>query len=71
MYLFHFTTKKYIFQIVILNKYCSFRSFANEHKTQLSEGFIDGDLVEKFLDLKQSQMEDICKGIKVGLLVLV
>ena len=50
---------------MILNKYCSFRSVANEHKTQLSEEFIDGDLVEKFLDLKQSQMEDICKGFKV------
>ena len=28
-------------------------------------GFIDGDLVEKFLDLPRPQMEDIVRGIKV------
>ena len=31
----------------------------------MPEGFIDGDLVERFLDLPQTQMEDVCKGIKV------
>ena len=28
-------------------------------------GFIDGDLVEKFLDLPRKQMEEIVKDIKV------
>ena len=42
-----------------------FRSFATEHKTKAFAGFIDGDLVEKFLDLPRSQMEEITKGIKV------
>lgn len=36
-------------------------------KTKSSEGFIDGDLVEHFLDLPQDKMEEICKGIKVDL----
>ena len=31
----------------------------------ITEGFIDGDLVERFLDLSQGQMEDLCKGLKV------
>ena len=45
----------------------SHRSFATEHKTKvmITEGFIDGDLVERFLDLSQSQMEEVCKGLKV------
>ena len=34
-------------------------------KTKSSEGFIDGDLVEQFLDLPQAKMEEICRGIKV------
>ena len=34
-------------------------------KTKLSEGFIDGDLVERFLDLSEAKMQEICKGIKV------
>jgi hypothetical protein len=33
-------------------------------KTKSSEGFIDGDLVEQFLDLPQAKMEEICRGIK-------
>ena len=34
-------------------------------KTKSAEGFIDGDLVEHFLDLPQEKMEQIIKGIKV------
>ncbi|XP_064399977.1 DNA damage-binding protein 1-like isoform X3 [Halichondria panicea] len=41
-----------------------YRSFANDHKTKVAEGFIDGDLVERFLDLSQAQMNDIVAGIK-------
>lgn len=33
--------------------------------TKMPEGFIDGDLIERFLDLPQAQMEDVCRGIKV------
>lgn len=49
----------------LIVKCCSYRSFSTEHMTKMSEGFIDGDLVERFLDLPQAQMEDICRGIKV------
>lgn len=47
----------------------SYRSFYNEHTTKIAEGFIDGDLVEQFLDLAPSDMADICKGIKVSTLI--
>ena len=32
----------------------------------ITEGFVDGDLVERFLDLSQIQMDEVCKGLKVG-----
>ena len=35
----------------------------------ITEGFVDGDLVERFLDLSQTQMEEVCKGLKVRLLL--
>ncbi|CAI8053753.1 DNA damage-binding protein 1 [Geodia barretti] len=45
-----------------------YRCFSMEHtaatKTKSAEGFIDGDLVEHFLDLPQEKMEQIIKGIK-------
>jgi DNA damage-binding protein 1 len=45
-----------------------YRCFSMEHtaatKTKSAEGFIDGDLVEHFLDLPQKKMEQIIKGIK-------
>ena len=31
----------------------------------MAEGFIDGDLLEQFLDLPELQMTEICKGLKV------
>ena len=50
----------------ILDKIVSYRSFGNDHKTKIAEGFIDGDLVEQFLELPQNDMAEICKGIKVS-----
>eukprot|EP00850_Spirogloea_muscicola_P009452 SM000053S17409 [mRNA] locus=s53:248703:257116:+ [translate_table: standard] len=35
------------------------RSFSNERKTSDAKGFLDGDLIESFLDLKRSRMEEI------------
>ncbi len=29
-------------------------------------GFVDGDLIEKFIDLPRTQMDDIMKDIKVS-----
>ncbi len=48
-----------------------YRSFANEHKTKVTEGFIDGDLVERFLDLPQAQMSDVVMGIKVNTMLVI
>ena len=42
----------------------SWRSFYNERKTEPMEGFIDGDLVETFLDLNRPIMEEIVNGMQ-------
>ncbi|XP_003389315.1 PREDICTED: DNA damage-binding protein 1-like [Amphimedon queenslandica] len=41
-----------------------YRSFSNEHRSKPFAGFIDGDLVEKFLELPRPQMSQIVQGIK-------
>ncbi len=41
------------------------RSFHTDMKTELCEGFIDGDLVESFLDLNREKMEECTKGLQV------
>lgn len=35
-------------------------------KTETSEGFIDGDLIESFLDLNRSKMIDTVSGLEVS-----
>ena len=47
----------------------SWRAFATEHRTRVSVGFIDGDLVERFLDLPRDKMELVVKNMKVNLLL--
>lgn len=46
------------------------RSFNTEIKTEPCEGFIDGDLVESFLDLSLDKMKEVVAGVQVGLLYL-
>lgn len=41
------------------------RSFNNEKKTVDARNFLDGDLIESFLDLSRSRMEEISKTIGV------
>ena len=41
------------------------RSFSNERKTEPSQGYIDGDLIESFLDLPATEMNDIVSGLQV------
>ena len=36
----------------------------------ITEDFIDGDLVERFLDFSQTQMEEVCRGLKVHVYVI-
>ncbi|XP_077229211.1 DNA damage-binding protein 1 [Tasmannia lanceolata] len=42
------------------------RSFNNEKKTADAKNFLDGDLIESFLDLSRSRMEDISKAMGVS-----
>ncbi|KAI3824589.1 hypothetical protein L1987_06052 [Smallanthus sonchifolius] len=42
------------------------RSFYNEKKTADSKNFIDGDLIESFLDLGRNRMEEISKSMNVS-----
>lgn len=41
------------------------RSFYNEKKTVDAKNFLDGDLIESFLDLSRSRMEEISKAMSV------
>ncbi|BBN08966.1 DNA damage-binding protein 1 [Marchantia polymorpha subsp. ruderalis] len=41
------------------------RSFNNERKTVDAKNFLDGDLIESFLDLSRNRMEEIAEGLEV------
>lgn len=41
------------------------RAFSNERKTEPSIGFVDGDLIESFLDLPRSKMEEVASGLQI------
>ncbi|XP_065081415.1 DNA damage-binding protein 1 [Ochlerotatus camptorhynchus] len=41
------------------------RSFHTEMKTERCEGFIDGDLVESFLDLSRDKMHEAAQGLQI------
>lgn len=41
------------------------RSFTTDVKTEPCEGFIDGDLVESFLDLSHKDMKEVATGLQV------
>ena len=41
------------------------RSFATERKIEPCEGFIDGDLIESFLDLSNEKMKEVATGLQV------
>lgn len=42
------------------------RSFSNERKTVDAKNFLDGDLIESFLDLNRTRMEEISKAMCVS-----
>jgi DNA damage-binding protein 1 len=42
------------------------RSFSNERKTVDAKNFLDGDLIESFLDLNRNRMEEISKAMGVS-----
>ena len=41
------------------------RSFNTERKTEPCVGFIDGDLLESFLDLNRDKMMEVVQGLQV------
>jgi DNA damage-binding protein 1 len=41
------------------------RSFSTERKTEASFGFIDGDLIESFLDLSREKMQEVAAGLTI------
>ena len=45
--------------------HAQWRSFHTEMKTEPSDGFIDGDLVETFLDLNREKMEQTILGLQI------
>lgn len=47
-------------------EHCFWRSYCTDMKTETSEGFIDGDLIESFLDLSRSKMIDTVSGLEVS-----
>lgn len=44
------------------------RSFHTEMKMEPCDGFIDGDLVESFLDLTRDKMKEVATGLQVRLI---
>jgi DNA damage-binding protein 1 len=42
------------------------RSFTNDAKIEPAEGFIDGDLIESFLDLSRKDMTEVVQGILIS-----
>ncbi|XP_050444479.1 DNA damage-binding protein 1 [Adelges cooleyi] len=42
----------------------NWRSYHTEIRTELAEGFVDGDLIESFLDLPKSEMSAVIEGLK-------
>ncbi|KAG1672861.1 DNA damage-binding protein 1 [Nymphon striatum] len=44
---------------------CQDSAFSNDRKTEHSIGFIDGDLIESFLDLNREKMDEVAKDIKM------
>lgn len=51
---------------VSLNRPCTWRSFRNEHKVAPASGFIDGDLIEAFLDLSATEQQQVCAAGQGG-----
>ncbi|XP_038557047.1 DNA damage-binding protein 1 [Micropterus salmoides] len=41
------------------------RSFHTERKTELATGFIDGDLIESFLDLGRAKMQEVVSTLQI------
>jgi DNA damage-binding protein 1 len=52
-------------------KHQFWRSYHTEIRTEPSEAFVDGDLIESFLDLSKSDMLAVVEGLKVIVYIIV
>lgn len=52
--------------VSFVNRGISWRSFHTDQKTEPVVGFIDGDLIESYLDLSRDKMQEIVHGLQVG-----
>lgn len=43
----------------------TWRSFHTERKTEPAMGFIDGDLIESFLDISRPKMQEVVANLQV------
>ncbi|XP_020628267.1 DNA damage-binding protein 1-like [Orbicella faveolata] len=41
------------------------RAFSNERRTEPAIGFVDGDLIESYLDLPRAKMEEVAVGLQI------
>ncbi|KAH0621079.1 hypothetical protein JD844_022103, partial [Phrynosoma platyrhinos] len=44
---------------------CTWRSFHTERKTEPATGFIDGDLIESFLDISRPKMQEVVANLQI------
>lgn len=52
--------------------YDYWRSFSNEKKSEKATNFIDGDIIESFLDLSRNKMAECVQNLTVsGILILI
>ena len=52
-------------EIVFVDVGFSWRSFHTDQKTEPVTGFIDGDLIESYLDLSRDKMQEVVPGLQV------
>ena len=45
--------------------HAQWRSFYNDRKKDPADGFVDGDLIESFLELSRDDMREVVKGLQV------
>lgn len=57
-----------LFHVEVLDISDTWRSFHTERKTEQATGFIDGDLIESFLDLGRAKMQEVVSTLQVTLL---
>jgi DNA damage-binding protein 1 len=66
-----FSHEQYPTSCLSHGNFSRWRSFATERKTSEAKNFIDGDLIESFLELKPDKMREVVKGLDISVEELV